>query len=102
MKTFGKYITEKTMSAEDEVELARVKKYVSIGFSHKKMFKASAWSRAVKVMDELIEMGYVIPFDFGRGKGKYDTPKSADKYSIEEIGQIAYDAGIRVKPMRGE
>ena len=102
MKKFKELFTEaqEKENQQEETDLERVIKFTHIGFSHKKMFKPSAWNRAVKVMDKLIELGLVVPYDFGRGKGKYTTTALGDKYEIDELGKIAYDAGVRIKPMR--
>ncbi len=83
-------------------DLKRVIQYTYVGFSHRKMFKKSAWDRGVQVMNELIKLGLVIPFDYGRGKGKYTTTEAGEKYSIEELGKLAYDSGLRIKPLKGE
>lgn len=59
-----------------------VKNYVSVGFSHKKMFKTSSWKKAVEIMNIGKELSIVLDKDFGRGKGKYTTPNNI---SIKEV-----------------
>ncbi|MCC0645427.1 hypothetical protein KGF41_14265 [Clostridioides sp. ZZV14-6150] len=46
---------------------------IGIGFCEPKYYKATVWKYANLVMQELCNMGLVCPFDFGRGKGKYQT-----------------------------
>lgn len=51
---------------------------ISMGFCQPKFYKPSAWNKAKKIMQELCKIEengnkLVIPFDYGRGKGKYTT-----------------------------
>jgi hypothetical protein len=42
----------------------------------------SARKKAISVMRESIEFGYVEAHDYGRGKGKYRTTEAADELDI--------------------
>ncbi len=48
-----------------------IKDLISIGFCQPKFYKPSVWAKAKRVMEKLRKTGYVIPFNYGRGKGKY-------------------------------
>ena len=48
-----------------------IKELISIGFCQPKFYTPSVWRKAKRVMEELTKTGYVTPFDYGRGKGKY-------------------------------
>ena len=81
-------------------DLKMVIDYTYVGFSHKSVFKPSAWKRAEAVMGTLQKLGLVEPFDYGRGKGKWRTTKKGETYSFEDLGKIAYNQGLRIKPVR--
>lgn len=70
----------KGKTTEDEV-LTLVK----IGFCQPKFYKANIWKKAKTFFDEVLvpnELAYA--FDFGRGKGKFDS-----KFDIEHVQQQA-------------
>lgn len=48
-----------------------LKDLISIGFCQPKFYKPSVWAKAKRVMEKLRKTGYVTPFNYGRGKGKY-------------------------------
>lgn len=50
--------------------------YVNVGFCQKKFYTFQAWSIATDLMTELISAGLAYPYDYGRGKGKYETDKT--------------------------
>lgn len=64
---------------------------VAIGFCQPKYYKRSVWTKAVKVMEYLIELGYVEANDFGRGKGKYDTTEKAKGMSNEDLLKVIFE-----------
>ena len=70
--------------AADGVEINRVEevaKYISIGFDSPSGYKPSAWAKAKRYMDQLVELGYITKDDRGRGKGKYWTNDKSDALS---------------------
>ncbi len=66
-------------------------KYGRIGFDKLSSYKRSAVNKAKKVMDQTIKLGYAIPYDYGRGKGKYTTTDKAEKMSFDEIFTNVYN-----------
>lgn len=47
---------------------------VKIGFCQPKFYKANVWRKAKTFFDEvLVPHGLAFPYDFGRGKGKFDS-----------------------------
>lgn len=59
---------------------------ISIGFCQPKFYKRSVWLKSKKIMDKLCELNVgVIPFDYGRGKGKYSTTKKLDNKDLTLI-----------------
>lgn len=61
---------------EDEV-----RHLVGIGFCQPRFYKPSVWRKAKRLMDNIVcPNGLAFPFDFGRGKGKYESD-----FSIEEV-----------------
>ena len=73
-----------TLSLEDFIE------YGTIGFDKLSAHKSSAVSKAKKVMNEAIRLGYAIPYDYGRGKGKYTTTEKAESLSFKDIFTHVY------------
>ena len=55
---------------EDELET-----YVRIGFCQPKFYRPEAWRKAKRVMEIACSLGLAKPFDYGRGKGKYDSDR---------------------------
>lgn len=52
---------------------------IGIGFCQPKFYKRNVWLKSKKIMDKLCELNVgVVPFDYGRGKGKYSTTKKLD------------------------
>ena len=50
------------------------KSLIHIGFGRKSDFKPCYWRRAEKIMNFLCDnTSDILPFDYGRGKGKYAT-----------------------------
>lgn len=65
-----------------------LKEYISIGFCQPKFYKASSWNKAKVLMNELVNKGYAIPFDYGKGKGKYTTTdkfKQFNSYTLSDL-----------------
>ena len=62
--------------------------YVAIGFCQKKFYKPSVWRKAMKAMDVLVAEGYAVPFDYGRGKGKFNATEKAKGMSMTDMGKI--------------
>ncbi len=67
---------------EDEID-----RLINIGFCQPKFYKPTTWRKASRVMEYLITKGLVIPYDYGRGKGKYSM--SNDDHSIDDISKEA-------------
>jgi hypothetical protein len=57
---------------------------INIGFCQPKFYKAAVWKKANHLMMQLCKGGKVQPFDFGRGKGKYNS-NSEMKDIIKEL-----------------
>ncbi len=50
---------------------------VNIGFCQPKFYKRSVWIKAKMIMDNVIcANDLAMPYDFGRGKGKYESQLS--------------------------
>jgi hypothetical protein len=61
---------------EDEVN-----NLVGIGFCQPKFYKRSVWLKAKKLMDTVVCLnGLAIPFNYGHGKGKYES-----EFDIDEV-----------------
>lgn len=82
-------------NARAEFTLDEFIEHGSIGFDKLSHYKPSAVRKAKKVMGKAIELGYAIPYDFGRGKGKYITTDKAQGMSYEDIFTNVYK-GIHV------
>ncbi|EGT5282748.1 hypothetical protein NMJ53_012055 [Clostridioides difficile] len=64
----------KTIENNLNIELNNtIEHLIGIGFCEQKYYKPTVWKYANLVMQELCSMGLTYPFDFGRGKGKYQT-----------------------------
>lgn len=73
------------MSTKQEIDNA-IKEMVGIGFCQPKFYLPTVWKYADKMMKRGIEVGVVVPHDFGWGKGRYAT---ADRdMSIPEVVAI--------------
>lgn len=57
--------------------------YVGIGFCQPKFYKPKAWKRAKVLMEYLVKKKKVVPHDYGRGKGKYNTAKGQTIASVK-------------------
>jgi hypothetical protein len=54
---------------------------IGIGFCQPKFYKPHVWKQAKQLMDGLVcTLGFAFPYDFGRGKGKYES-----KHEIAEV-----------------
>ena len=51
-------------------------------------------------MEVLIEKGYAIEYDFGRGRGKYDTTEKGDEYGFTNLYKIVVESGLTIKPYK--
>ena len=67
------------------IEVEDLIKYVGIGFCQPKFYKQTAWNRAKKCMNKLIELGFVKEFDYGYGKGKYTTTEKGEEIPFDRI-----------------
>ena len=56
---------------------------IRVGLCQPKYYKRSVWLKAKKIMEKLCETEYVIPYDFGRGKGKFTT-KNLDHLTFNQ------------------
>ncbi len=65
--------------------------YGSIGFDKLSAYKAPVVHKAKQVMEQAIQLGYAIPYDYGKGKGKYTSTKKADKMSFRDIFTNVYN-----------
>ncbi len=65
--------------------------YGTIGFDKLSAYKPNVVRIAKQVMEEAIELGYAIPYDYGKGKGKYTSTEKADKMSFRDIFTNAYN-----------
>lgn len=82
--------------------MAKIKKYttldvktlVGIGFCQPKFYKASVWRKAKKLMDEVLCPNQLAePYDFGRGKGKYNSAKDI-KDCVKDTTEILKKEGM--------
>ncbi|MBL4575133.1 MAG: hypothetical protein JKY51_03420 [Opitutaceae bacterium] len=65
--------------------------YGSIGFDKLSAYQTSVVRKAKQVMEQAIQLGYAIPYDYGKGKGKYTTTKKADEMSFRDIFTNVYN-----------
>jgi len=82
------------MNTENQKEL---EKYVGIGFCCPKFYKPASWRKAVKCMNKLIELGFVIPYNYGRGKGKYKTTEKGDAIGMWNLYKELDNEGFTLK-----
>jgi len=73
------------------MDKAEIIKYIGIGFCQPKFYKPAAWRKAKLIMNKLVSLNVgVIPYDFGRGKGKFITTGDLDKLKLSDaIDQLA-------------
>lgn len=64
--------------------------YFRVGMNTKASYRPAHWQRAVDVMNVAIQLGYVKPMDFGRGKGKYTIRSMHDEKSIDQVSDLVY------------
>lgn len=70
--------------------------FAAIGFCQKKFYKVSVWNKAMKAMKVLVDEGYAVPFDYGRGKGKFNKTPKATGLSYADLGKIV-DNKLNIK-----
>jgi hypothetical protein len=80
-----------TNDIRSKLSLEEFIEYGSIGFDKLSAYKSSAVRKAKQVMAQAIQLGYAIPYDFGKGKGKYTTTKEADKMSFRDLFTHVYN-----------
>ena len=51
-------------------------------------------------MDVLVNEGYAEPYDYGRGKGKFQTTQKGDDYGFDKLYEIVVKSGLVIKPMK--
>ena len=90
-KTSKKEKVSNSKDLRDKYSLDEFIQFGSIGFDKLSSYKQSVVKKAKKVMEEAINLGYAIPFDYGRGKGKYATTEKANKLSFKEIFTHVYN-----------
>lgn len=73
----GEQIVEQIEEKKEE-KIEEVAKYINIGFDAPTAYKPSAWARARRYMEKLVELGYITKDNLGRGKGKYWTNEKSD------------------------
>lgn len=60
---------QKNKLSEDEIH-----NLIGIGFCQPKFYKRHVWTKAKKLMDEVVvPQGLAYPYDYGFGKGKYES-----------------------------
>jgi hypothetical protein len=68
---------------------------VGIGFCQQKFYKTSVWYKAKKLMDTVVcPNSLARPFDFGRGKGKYDSELSINDVKARTVEIIRRQGDI--------
>lgn len=64
---------------------------VGIGFCQPKFYKRSVWQKAKRLMDNVVCPNRLArPYDYGRGKGKYESDMEIDvvkKHTIEILAK---------------
>ena len=83
-----------------ETNTDRIKRYTNIAFCQKKFYTAPAWNRAIKCMNVLIEKGLAEPYDYGRGKGKFNTTSKGDELAFNELYLEVVKSGLVIKPIK--
>lgn len=82
----------KPASAEPTTE-----QLIRIGFDQQGQYTLLAWNKAVPVMEWLVRnTPFVVPHDFGPGKGKYKTTRDVTYAYLADL----YDRGIAPPPPR--
>lgn len=72
-----------------------VESLVGIGFCQPKFYKPGVWRKAKKLMDTVVcPNGLARPFDFGRGKGKYDSELSIKDVQARTIDILSKQGNI--------
>ena len=83
-----------------ETNSDRIQRYTNIAFCQPKFYKQSAWARAMKCMDVLIEKGLAEPYDYGYGKGKFNTTVKGEKLAFNELYLEVVNSGLIIKPIK--
>lgn len=77
---------------------SEIENLVAIGFCQPKFYKPSVWARAKRLMDTVVcANGLAVPFDYGRGKGKYTTTQCNIDEVKQRTVQLFKDAGTLVE-----
>lgn len=58
---------------------------ILIGLGNKKDFKPTIWKYASRFMEEIQKLGYAVPHDYGRGKGKWDLVNMSKEDVIQQV-----------------
>jgi hypothetical protein len=67
-----------------------IHRLVAVGFCQPKFYKSSVWRAAKKLMDEVVcPNKLATPFDFGRGKGKYNSNLDIDEVKKKTVEVLA-------------
>ena len=70
---------------EDEIH-----NLIGIGFCQPKFYKRNVWIKAKKLMDEvLVPQGLAYPYDFGFGKGKYESDFEISEVKSRVVNLLA-------------
>ena len=83
-----------------ETNLDRIRKYTSIAFCQKSFYHTPAWNRAMKCINILVQEGYAVPYDYGRGKGKFTCTPKGDEYGFNKLYEIVAKSNLVIKPYR--
>lgn len=76
-----------------DVSETTTEQLIGIGFDQKSQYTLAAWNKALPVMEWLVRnTPFVVPHDFGPGKGKYKTTRNVSNSYLADL----YDRKIEV------
>ncbi len=90
--------TKTTKTPETNAE--RIKRYTNIGFCQRSFYTPKAWYRAMKCMDVLVKGGYAVAYDYGYGKGKFNTTALGETIDFRDLHIIVEKSGLIIKPIK--
>jgi len=67
------------------IEVENIERYTNIAFCQPSFYTRTAWNRAKKCVNKLIELGLAEPYDYGRGKGKYTLTPKGDEIGLGNV-----------------
>ena len=83
-----------------ETNSERIKRYTNIGFCQKSFYTPKAWYRAMKCMDVLVKEGLAVPYNYGRGKGKFNTTALGDTVGFRDLHIIVEESGLKIPKIK--